>query len=89
MKKAFLTGLTSLAAAISIEASATLPQNMISSPSAIMIEDTAIAPKLDLSKPFVLERPADTVKMASHYSHSSHSSHASHASHSSHYSSRY
>lgn len=85
MKKAFLTGLTSLAAAISIEASATLPQNVVSSPSVMMVENTN-APKLDLSKPFVLERPADTIKMASHYSHSSHASHASHASH---YSSRY
>lgn len=82
-KRAFLTSIAILAAAMAIDASAAFPklateQLMVNiSPTVISLEMTAV------QNPFVLERPSSLTTL-----HSSHRSHSSHASHRSHFSSR-
>lgn len=78
MKKSFLTSVAVLSAALAVDATAALPENISSKlPEAVFDQQNFQA-----KAPFVLERPKDErLFVAGHYSHSSHSSHASHASH--------
>ncbi len=83
-KRVFLTSIATLAAAMTIDASAAFPK-LATEQLLASISPTVISLKMTAAQnPFVLERPTTL-----HSSHSYHSSHSSHASHRSHTSSRY
>lgn len=83
-KKTFLTSIAVLAATMTLEAGAALPQTVAGQPSA-QIGFTITSVEITTAQtPFVLERPVLTGTL-----HAQHRSHSSHSSHSSHVSSRY
>lgn len=80
-KRAFLTSVLVLAAAMSIDAGAALPKT--STEPTVKINSAATSLETAaVQNPFVLERPSASTSTihAQHYSHASHASHSSHAS---------
>lgn len=76
-KKNFLTSIAVLAAALAVDANATLPETV----SAKLPQATFVQQNLQAQNPFVLERPNENgLFVAAHGSHVSHRSHSSHVS---------